>query len=161
MHTILVQMANEAWTEQALHFACALARNNGARIILLRLMQVQHLGYLGTEFGSTPLSSHEYAVSLGYAATAEAYGVELIRHSMQCWSELDALADAADYVDAQVIFAYIPHSRIPCVDRLRRWGLQRRLGKAKRQLYTLEPSAENPSILSIVVNPVPASTAHK
>jgi hypothetical protein len=161
MYTILVQMADETWTGQALHFACALARNNGARIILLRLMQVQQLSYLGTEFGSTPLSSREYAAWLGYAATAEDYGVELVRQSMQCWSKLDALADAADYVGAQVIFAYIPHSRIPYMDRLQRRGLQRRLGKANRQLYTLEPSAGNPGIPPIVMTPVPISTAHK
>jgi hypothetical protein len=161
MYTILVQMADETWTGQALHFACALARNNGARIILLRLMQVQQLSYLGTEFGSMPLSAREYAAWLGYAATAEDYGVELVRHSMQCWSKLDALADAADYLAAQVIFGYIPHSRIPYMDRLQRWGLQRRLGKANRQLYTLEPSTGNPSVLAVAMNPIPVSTAHK
>ncbi len=155
MSTILVQMTNQSWTLQALHLACALARNNGARIILLRLMPVQHLSYLGTEFGSTPLSRQEYTAWLKYVATAEYYGVEMVRQSMQCWSELDAIADAADYVDAQVVFASIPRSRIPYMDRLQHWRLQRRLVKANRQLHTLEQSARNSNIPSLVIEPPP------
>ncbi len=153
MNTILVQMTNENWTLQALHRACALARNNGARISLVRLMQVQHLGFLGTEFGSEPLSQREYAAWLNYAAIAEDYGVEIVRQSMQCWSPLDAIADAADYVDAQVVFAHIPHSFIPYMDRLQRWRLQRRLGQAKRQLYTLQPADGKSNDRAIVTNP--------
>ncbi len=154
-------MADETWTLQALHFACALARNYDARVILVRLMQVQHLGFLGTEFGSTPLSSKEYAAWLNYAATAEDYGVALVRQSMQCWSPLEAIADAADYVDAQVVFVHIPHSHIPYVDKLQRWQLQRRLGKANRQLYTLEPADENSRTPSVVINSAQVFAARK
>ncbi len=161
MNTILVQMTNETWTMQALHLACALARNNGARIALLRLMQVQHLGFLGTEFGSAPLSQQEHAAWLNYAATAEDYGVEIVRQAMQCWSPLEAIADAADYVDAQVVFAHIPHSYIPYMDRWQRWQLQRRLEKAGRQLFTLEGVAGNARVPSIVINAAQTFAARK
>jgi hypothetical protein len=135
VNTILVQITNETWTLRALHLACVLARSNGARIILLRLMQVQHLSYLGTEFGSTPLSQQEYAAWHDYVTIAEDYGVEIVRRSMQCWSVLGAIAAAADHVDAQVVFAYIPPSSISYMHSLQRWSLQRRLAKARRQLY--------------------------
>ncbi len=161
MDTILVQMTNKTWTLRALHLACALARSNGARIVLLRLMQVQHLSYLGTEFGSTPLSQREFAAWHEYAATAGDYGVELVRLSMQCWSVLGAVADAADHVDAQVVFAHIPPSSIPFMGRLQRWSLLRRLSRANRQLFTLEQSDGNSNPPSIVINPTQASVTRK
>ncbi len=161
MDTILVQISNETWTIRALHFACALARSRGARVILLRLMQVQHLSYLGTEFGSTPLSAQEYTAAREYAATAQDYGVKLECQSMQCWSEPGAIADAADYVDAQVVFAHIPRSPIPFWDRLQCWSLQRRLARAKRQLFTLDQPESSFSAPSIVIKPDRAFAARK
>ncbi len=153
MNTILVQMKDKNWTRQALHLACALAKNYRARIILLRLEAVQHLSYLGTEFGSEPLSRQEYAAWLDYASIAADYGVEIVRRSMQCWSVPDAIAEAADYVDAQVVFAYVPQSRLPYVQRLQHWRLKRRLQKAKRHLYTFEQSVGYSNPPWIVIPP--------
>src|SRR5262245_49691972 len=104
MYTILVQKADDNWTMQALHLACAMARNTGAEVALLRLMQVQHLSYLGTPFGNNPPTHQEQNRLKEYALTAEDYGVELTLHSMQCTTLLDAVVEAAEYLDARVVF---------------------------------------------------------
>lgn len=138
MTTILVQMADKRWTLQALHLACALARNDESQVVLVRLMQVSHPSYLGTEFGMTTPTPGEYSALREYGAIAEDYGVELTVRPMQCLSIWDAVADAADCLDAGVVFAHVPPSRIPYRRKLQVWGLERRLAAAHRRLYTLE-----------------------
>jgi hypothetical protein len=136
INTILVQLADEAWTLQAIHLASALARNCDAKLVLLRLIPVRHLGYLGSDIGNMPVTDDEYARLRSYAATAEDYGVELIVASMQCVAALDAVAEAADQLDAQVVFARVPESRIPYWHQYQIWRLERRL--KRRTLYTLQ-----------------------
>lgn len=133
--TILVQIADESWTMQAVHLAAALARNCGAKLVLFRLIPVRHLSYLGSEIGDTPVTSKEYMRLRSYEATAEDYGVEPTIASMQCISNLDAVAEGANQLNAQVVFARVPESRIPCWQRYQSWRLERRL--KQRTLYTL------------------------
>ena len=138
MSIILVHMSEPHWTLQAIHFACALSRNIGADVILLRLIQVNHPGYLGTEYGDRLLTMREERLLAEYAATAEDYGVALTYCQMQCATALNALADAADHVDADMVFAHIPPSRIPLWRDLQIWTLWRRLAGSGRQLFTLD-----------------------
>jgi nucleotide-binding universal stress UspA family protein len=140
MFTVLVQAADESWTTQAMHLAAALARNEGGEVALLRLLPVQHLEYLGTPLGDESPTSQEYDDLKQYAATAEDYGVELTVYTMQCFAPLDAVAQAAELVDAQVVFASVPPSHIPYRQRLRTWWLAHRLNH--RQLFTLDQPAE-------------------
>lgn len=137
MNTILVQMSDTSWTMQALHLACALARNSSATLVLARLVEVQHYSYLGTPFGDSVPTPQEYDDIQEYAATAEDYGVEFSFRVMQCANRLEALADAADYLDSEVVFAHIPHSRIPYWPVIQTWLLKRRLAAGHRQLFTL------------------------
>ena len=135
INTILVQIADDAWTFQAIHLASALARNSDAKLVILRLASVRHLSYLGSDIGKKPVTSDEYARLRNYEATVEDYGVKLVVASMQCVSELDAVAEAADQLDAQVVFARVPESRIPYWQQYQVWKLERRL--RQRILYTL------------------------
>lgn len=151
MRTIIVQMSERHWTMQALHLACALARNNHAQVILLRLMAVNHPGYLGTAFGNRSVSGAEYVDIKEYAATAEDYGIEMSLCQMQCVTSLGALADAAEELDADVVFAHVPESRIPYWRRLQVWNLERRLSHS--QLFTLDKSHTPDDALSIIVEP--------
>jgi hypothetical protein len=137
MKTILVQMADESWTMQALHLACALASNQSANIVLLRLMAVPHPSYLGTAFGQVPLTNRECDELVECAATAAEYGVEVTVRAMQCVSALDAVADAAQQLDAHWVFACIPKSWLPFWHNFQVWSLRRRLAGAHRQLFTL------------------------
>jgi nucleotide-binding universal stress UspA family protein len=144
METILVQMAQEDWTMQAVHLACALARNNGAEVALLRLMPVPHPSYLGTSMGNQPPTEHEYRMLKEYAATAEDYGVSFTVNSMQCMTTLDAVAEAADNLDAKVVFAQVPESRIPYWRTFQIWNLKRQFHGGQRQLFTLDQPVNDP-----------------
>jgi hypothetical protein len=123
-----------------MHLAAALARNEGGKVALLRLVPVQHLSFLGTPLGDVSPTNQEYEDLKQYTATAEDYGVELTVYTMQCYASLDAVAQAAQAVDAQVVFASVPPSHIPYWQRLRTWQLAHKLNH--RQLFTLDQPAE-------------------
>jgi hypothetical protein len=143
MKTILVQMSEKSWTMEALHLACALARNNASHVILLRLMPVHHPSYLGTAFGDTSPTNHERHEIAEYAATAEDYGVELSLQSMQCATTLEALVDAAGQLDVDVVFAHIHKSWLPYWHEFQAWQLRRQLSARHRQLFTLDGSSRD------------------
>ena len=160
MVTILVQMAEEKWTMEAMHLACALARGTGAQVALLRLIQVQHPSYLGTSFGNKPPDAHEYRRLNEYAATAEDYGITLDVHSMQCLSTTDAVVDAAEQLEAVILFAHVAPSRIGYWRRFRVWNLGRRLAAKHCQMFTLDqPIGFIEWMPTITVKAVVSSTA--
>jgi hypothetical protein len=138
MEPILVQMATDEWTMQALHLACAIARNNDTQVALLRLIQLEHASYLGTCMGDRQPNHDEYQRLREYAATAEDYGIELTVQSMQCLTLLDAVVQAAEQLNAQLVFAHVADSRIPYWHQAQVWNLERRLHSEGRQLFTLE-----------------------
>jgi hypothetical protein len=149
---ILVQLADHQWTMPAVHLASALARTINAKIILLYLTQVPHLSYLGTPFGYTPPTPQQYAAIDEYAATAEDYGIEISLQIMQCITPLEALLDAAEQLQANAVFAYVPESRIPYWQRFQKWLLQRRVAKIHRQLFILDrPQHDTDRLPTIVV----------
>jgi hypothetical protein len=127
MKPALVQMSTREWTMQAVHLACAIARNNGTHVILLRLIPVGHAGYLGTAYGhAAPTAQEEHDVCQ-YLATAEDYGVTLNVRSMQCITLLDAVVDAAKQLDVDIVFAHVLPSRIVYWQKFQVWMLERRL----------------------------------
>jgi hypothetical protein len=158
MTNILVQMAEENWTMQALHLACALARNSNSKVVLLQLMQVKNPSLLGASFDGHSPSEREYADLEEYAATAEDYGVELELQPMQCISMLDAVVDAAEQLNTVVVFAHVLPSRIPYWRRFQVWNLERRLRNQRQQLFTLDQPLDRfewtPSITVTAVAPV-------
>jgi sugar phosphate isomerase/epimerase len=158
MYTLLVQMADEQWTMSALHLACALARSVDGKVVLLRLMQVRHPSYLGTEFGDKSPDEREYQNLKEYAATAEDYGLQLVVQPMQCATSLDAVVDAAEQLDAFVVFAHVPETRFAYWRRFQIWNMERRLHSQHRQLFMLDrPVADIRWMPSITFNaPAPS-----
>jgi hypothetical protein len=155
MKTILVQMSDRQWTMPAVHLACALARTSDAKIILLYFTQVPHPSYLGTQFGYTPPSQQEYTDIDEYHATAEDYGIEMSLQIMQCMTPLDALPAAAEQLNADAVFAYVPQSRFPYWRKFQKWVLQRRVSTVTRQLFILDKANQDMDRLpSIIVRPV-------
>jgi hypothetical protein len=158
MYNIMVQMAEEGWTMHALHLACALARNTGAKIMLLRLIAVQNPGLLAASMNPSSPTEREYASMEEYAATAEDYDVELVVQPMQCVNGLDAIVDAAEQLDALVVFAQVSDSHIPYWHKFQVWNLERRLRLQRRQLFTLDQPIDNiewtPSITVTAVAPI-------
>ncbi len=137
MTTIMVQVMDRQKTLEALHFAGALARRQG-KVVLVKMIPVQHIGWLGTELGYADLTDGDMETLLAYRAVAERYGVEIGTQLFQYMSLADGLADAADYVDAQVVFAELPQTIMPFQYRLNVWLLRRRLVRQDRQLYLFE-----------------------
>jgi len=147
MGTILVQLADQQWTRQALHLACALARGQDHHIVLLRLMPVRHMSYLGTDWGNQPMSDTEYDL-------LEDYGVEVNVIHMQSVSALESVIQAAELLEANTVFAQIPTSHIPYWHTLHRWLVEQRFMLARRTLYTLEePRTSLEPGASITVKP--------
>jgi hypothetical protein len=156
MYTILVQMAEEKWTMEAMHLACALAHSTGAQVALLRLVQVQHPSYLGTSFGDKPPDKAEYQRLKEYAATAEDYGAELIVYWMQCISSLDAMVQAAENLDATIVFARVKPTWLTFWHKFQVWNLKRMLMTNRRQVFTLdEPTSSMEWTPSITVKAIP------
>jgi hypothetical protein len=138
MQKIMVQVADRNWTLSALHLACALARSMDAEIALVKMVPVQHISWLGTEFGYQNLTVGDHDELIAYQATAEDYGVPLHTEMFQYMTLPDAIADAAEYFGAQVVFATLPKSALPYWRRFQLWNLRRRLARQHRQFYTLD-----------------------
>lgn len=130
---ILVQIADRAWTLEALHCACLLARQTAARIALVKMIPVQHPGWLGTDAGYMNFTPAEQADFADYQATIEDYGVAFTALTLQYVTLAEALIQAAEYVNAQVVFARIPEYGIPLWARFQHWTLQRTFVRQGRQ----------------------------
>jgi hypothetical protein len=141
MKKIMVQVANKSWTMEALHLACAMARSGETSISLVRFMEVGHPSYLGTSMGSIAPTAQQYQELKDYQETSEDYGVELDVCSIQCLSALDVVAQAADELQADVVFARVPESSIPYWRKFQVWNLERSLKGQHCQLYTLDKPA--------------------
>ena len=134
MQTIMVQITDHRETLATLHFACAMALNVKARIILVKMLPVQYPGWLGTDMGSWNFTAQDHADMKDYQATAEDYGVEVAGEIFQYLTLPEAIADAADYVDAQFVFATLPGSVVPYWRKFQVWALRKRLARHGRHL---------------------------
>ncbi len=146
MKTILVEMADRPWTEAALHIACAMAHSYSGSVVLLRMIETQHYGWLGTDFGLESFSPEESSLLWACKAIAEKYGVDLCVQPMQWMTYVEALVQAADEMEADAVFAQIPASSIPLWHRFQTWDLRRQLGQRQRTLYTLDKPAQRVTI---------------
>jgi hypothetical protein len=145
MPTITVVMSEHQWTLEAMHLACALARNTGADVTLVRLLPVTHASYLGASFAYWEFSPADYEQFNEYRETAEDYGVPISLLVVQYIDFTDAVAQAAEQIESRVVFATLPHSPIPYLRRFRLWHLRRLLQRGKRTLYTLDPDTKTPN----------------
>jgi hypothetical protein len=132
--TFMVQIADRQWTLDSLHRACRLARETNAEIALVKMVPVQHIGWLGTEFGNMNFTSREQSELRDYEATLEDYDVPYSSHVFQYATLAEAISEAADYVDAQIVFATLPKSIIPFWRQFQFWGLRNRLTRSGREL---------------------------
>jgi hypothetical protein len=136
--TILVVVAAHKWTLEALHQASRLARKTGAQIALVRMVQVQHIAWLGTDFGDPGMSYRERLNINEYRATLEDYGIPHRFTNFQYATFNEAIDQAADQAGAQIVFATAPKGVIPHWHRFQTWRLRRHMEKNRRILFTLE-----------------------
>jgi hypothetical protein len=138
MEAIIVQMADGQWTEAALHLACAIARTTHSEIVLLRMIETQHLSWLGASVDFDSFSMEDTERLWAYKAIAEKYGVEFSVEPMQWVSYVEAMVEASDQLNAEVVFAHIPESRLPIMRKFQTWELRHELTQRNRTLYTLD-----------------------
>lgn len=134
----MVQMARHEWTSQALHLACAMARNQRISVSMIRMLPVQHAAWLGTELADPLLTHQEYQQVREYQRAAETYDVQWSLQSMQYITLGDALVEAATHLDAIAVFAALPQSKIPYLRKFQIWNLQHKMAAGHRMLYTLD-----------------------
>jgi hypothetical protein len=135
---IMVQIADRAWTLNALHRACTLARRTDSEIVLVKMLPVQHMNWLGTEFGNMHFTQQDRADLQDFQATVEDYGVPYSALTFQYFSLAEALSDVADHVTARLVFATLPKSILPFWYQFQLRGLCRRLSCHGRQLIAIE-----------------------
>lgn len=131
---IMVTIADFAWTQEALHRACAMARKTNATVALLKLVPVQHSAWLGTDLGYMNLSERDEAELDSYVATLEDYGVDLFLHVFQYTTLVEAIDQAADFVGAHIVFATAPGSWIPYWKEFQLFRIRRNLARGQREL---------------------------
>ncbi len=160
MQTIMVQLTDHRQTLATLHFACAMALHTGSRIVLVKMLPAEHPGWLGTDMGSWNLTAQDHDNMREYQATAEDYGVEVSGEIFQYLTLPEAIADAADYVDAQFVFAVVPGSVIPFWHRFQVWTLRKRLAQHGRQLFLPDQDHANQNqVPSLLVSSVSKRSA--
>lgn len=137
---ILVQVSDKQWTMQAMHLACAMARNNRTSVTLLHLMHVNSPALLGTNLGVVPPTAQEQENIHEYEMVAEDYGVDLALQPMQYDDLTEALLQAADYTNASTVFAHLPESIFSFWKKFQTWNLRRELAARGRQIYFLDPN---------------------
>jgi hypothetical protein len=143
MSTIMVQISDRQWTTQAMHLACAMARNTRTDVTLLQLQPVKNPGLLGSGLGSVTASVTEYEDMHEYDMIAEDYGVALTLQPMQYESQVDALAQAAEHLNANAVFANLPSRGRNVWTRFQYWNLRRQLASQRCPLYTLDQPQPN------------------
>lgn len=145
-NTIVVQMSARQWTLQAMHLACAMARNTHARLVLLHLRPIKNPALLGSDVGLTAPTDSEYDDLDEYKMVAEDYGVSLIVQPMAYESWVDALVQTAEYLNASVVFAH-PSEETNIVWRRfqqwQQWNLRRQLESHNCHLYTLDTPVQS------------------
>jgi hypothetical protein len=138
VNTIIVQVADRRWTMRAMHLACDMARNTRSKVVLLHLLRVSNPRLLGSLVGWTPPTPEERQAIRDYKPVAEDYGIEIDVQPMQYESLVDALVQAAEELDASVVFARLPEHRFRLLHQYQTWSLQRQLERQKRQLCLIE-----------------------
>jgi len=159
MSTIMVQIMDPQKTLEALHFACALAHGQHTKVVLVKMVPVEHLSWLGSELGNHYFTDDDNQALRNYREIACSYDVEVETQTYQYTTFTSAIVQAADYVDARIIFAELPPSAVPLWYRFRAWLVRQALAERGKSLYLLEkgasPNFGAPSVL------VPAASTRR
>lgn len=153
--SLMLVLGPQQWTQQAMHLACAVARDRGTTVEVVKMVAVRHPLLLGDDAGLLAYDQESRHLLQECATTAEDYGVRFHLHVFAYANYINGLASAAEQIDAAMIF-------VPTFDRpaaiWNRWLLWRLERAAKRPCYSLAtPSDQPPQLLA---EPAVAATAH-
>src|SRR5688500_18086041 len=97
MAAIMVAADEHQWTLDAMHLACALARNSGKDIVLVKLVFAEQAAYLGSHFAQWNYTAEEQAQIRDCTHTAEDYGVNVSLMVFEYIDTVPALVQAAEH----------------------------------------------------------------
>ena len=138
---IMIVPGTRQWTQQALHLACAMARDAGAVVVMVKMVGVNHPLRLDDLVG-TKDTAQDRCLWEDCAATADIYGVP---YQVQVFTYSDyvpGLVSAAEQMGAAAVFVSPAHSSFRLWNQIRQWRLRYAL---KQTLYTLETPVDQPS----------------
>src|SRR5690349_12479385 len=93
IRSIMVQLGEPQWTSKALHLACTVARANSCDLTIVKMVPVDHPGWLGTELGNRHFTTADQDRLRDYSITAEDYGVQFAVDLYQYVILSDAILD--------------------------------------------------------------------
>ncbi|MFO7664982.1 MAG: hypothetical protein R6X18_20670 [Chloroflexota bacterium] len=148
---ILVVTDEEKWTRQAMHLACAMARNLDASVALIQLVPVANPYQLGNIDHPPDFDPDHQAFINELLVTSEDYQTktEIIR--LHYASYINGISSAAEELQALGLFSPPSRYKGHLWERLQSWRLRRAV---KCPLFTLDP-ADQPGW---VQSPKPALT---
>lgn len=132
--TIMIQTTGSTQVPETVHLGCALARSQGGPIVLVQMIPVTHPGWLGTEWAWAERTEADAQLAKACRVVADEYGVELETMQFPYSTLLDAIVQAADYLDAGFVFATLPAARAGWWHKWQVRRLERRLAARQRRL---------------------------
>lgn len=138
---LMIVMGEKAWTQAALHLACAMSRRSQVELLLLQMVPVKNPVLLGTTAGSLNLTPEDALGLAEMTATAEDYGVVLVAHQCQYANYWPAVVDAAMQLEATAVIVKMPSALFSPWQMLCRRLLHRRLARQGQLLITLDDLA--------------------
>jgi hypothetical protein len=137
----MVHMAETRWTTSAVEVAAAKARETGAEIVLAYLIPCECLKWGGLAVEEHVFSESERDDLQLYQAIATRYGVRLSVQKFQ-YENLEAgLIAAADALNADEVFAPVPHNSLPFLGDRQARHLSHALEAHRHHLYTVDQPA--------------------
>lgn len=142
--TILVVLSDRQWTEQAIHLACALARNLETGVTLVKMSPVIHAQHLGTNHHRPGMEDPQLAPMFEYVKTSEDYGVAIDVTYLHYAGYVSGLVSAAEQLGAIAVFAPAAEHSLALWARFQNWRLRHGL---RCPLFTLGASDEPASVV--------------
>jgi hypothetical protein len=151
IHPVMIHwVEDQQCTLKAVHLACAVARSDGTNVILVKMLSVPYVSWLGSGFGQRDFTVHEREFIKTYEAIAQDYGINAGVVSFEYVTLPEAIVQAADYVNAQAVFAGLPHHIFAPWRTFLKWRLKHQLADLACEFYDLD---EVESTASILVSP--------
>lgn len=136
---IIVHFTDTRWTTVAMREACQLARERQEKIALLKLLPADYLAWHGgDEADEYQLSESESNDLASYQTQASAAGCDVELHVIKYDNIDKAIEQAADDLNADIVFANLPHHLISFFDRLEVRTLSQHLEENQHQLRSFD-----------------------
>ena len=122
--TILIVLGDHTWTVQAMHLACAVARDMQAAVTVVKLVPVNHPLNLGQSSQLVNYTNQDRLALLESAATAEDYGVEFSLQVCSISRYVSGLASIVEQLGAAIVLAPPSTSRFAWWSRWQAWRIR-------------------------------------